>query len=110
MKSVHFDFHGTDCTFYGFHMGFGLMATVFLLFSASVTWVLAESKATDRAALRPIAWALFLAHVPSTALSWTYFFAGPGVFSTLIVGLMGWECFTTYWDNTGMDKKGVRTE
>jgi hypothetical protein len=111
MKSVHFDFHGGDCTFYGLHMGFGLMATVFLLFSASATWILAESKPADRAALRPIAWALFLAYVPTVVLSWVYFFAGPGVFSTAIALLMGWECFTTYWDNaTGRTKDGVHTE
>jgi len=28
----------------------------------------------------------------------------------LIVGLMGWECFTTYWDNAGRGKEGAHTE
>jgi hypothetical protein len=111
MKAVHFGFQGADCTFYGIYMGFGLMVTVFLLLSASVTWILAESKPADRAALRPIAWALFLAYVPTAVLSWVYFFAGPGVFSTATAVLTGWECFTTYWDNVaGKPKEGAHTE
>src|SRR5262245_4308687 len=36
MKAVHFDFNGSDCTWYGFWFGFGLTASVFLLFSAAV--------------------------------------------------------------------------
>ncbi|KAK9234318.1 hypothetical protein V1525DRAFT_413453 [Lipomyces kononenkoae] len=96
MKTVHFDFNGSDCTFYGFYTGFGLMVTVFMLFSAFLTWLLAEAKASDRAVLKPIAWALLLAYLPMTGLSWMYFFVFPGVFSTVITGLIGWGCWTKY--------------
>jgi hypothetical protein len=95
MKSVHFTFNGADCTFYAFHLGFGLMATVFLLLSAALTWHLGRFP-SGNPVLRPVAWAVFLAYVPTTLLSWRYFFAGPGVFSTLITLLLGWECWTTY--------------
>jgi hypothetical protein len=95
MKSVHFTFNGADCTFYGFHLGFGLMASVFQFFSAALTWHLSQFP-SGNAVLRPVAWALFLAHVPMVVLSWQYFFAGPGIFSTVIALLLGWESFTTY--------------
>ena len=35
---------------------------------------------------------------------------GPAVLSTLTVGLMGWECFTTYRDCAGKEKEGVHKE
>jgi hypothetical protein len=95
MKSVHFTFNGADCTYYGFHLGFGLMASVFLLFSAALTWHLSRFPGGNPV-LRPVAWALFLAHVPTMVLSWQYFFAGPGISSTVIALLLGWECLTTY--------------
>lgn len=95
MKSVHFMFNGADCTFYEFYLGFGLLVSVFLLCSAALTWHLSRFP-SGNAALRPVAWSLFLAYVPTMVLSWRYFFAGPGVFSTLIALLLGWESLTTY--------------
>jgi hypothetical protein len=95
MKSVHFNFNGADCTFYGFHLGFGFMASVFQLLSAALTWHLARFPRGDPV-LGPVAWALFVAHGAATVLSWRYFFAGPGVFSTVVTVLLGWESLTTY--------------
>ncbi len=83
MKAVHFNFNGGDCTYYGFWFAFGLMVSVFLLFSAVVAWSL------DRVNVPLIAWALFVSHVANAVLSWAYFFAGPGVLSTVIAALFG---------------------
>ena len=84
MKSVHFTFNGSDCTWYGFWFGFGLTATIFLLFSAIVAWELDRIPNDLWPRLRVIAWALVAAQVANTLLAWKYFFAGPGIFGILI--------------------------
>jgi hypothetical protein len=89
MKAVHFNFNGADCTYYGFWLGFGLMVSVFLLFSAVVAWCLGSVKPAHWPSVAPIAWALFASHVCNVVLSWTWFFAGPGVLSTVIAALLG---------------------
>jgi len=100
MKKTHFDFNGSDCTFYGFHMGFGLMVSVYLVLSAVVAWILGDERsARDQAvkeAQRPIAWALMVSTVGTAILSWKYFFVAPVVVSTVIVLLLGWDCLTTF--------------
>lgn len=94
MKAVHFNFNGSDCTYYGFHQGFGLTVSVFQLFSILVIWQL--SRTTPHKALRPIAWGLCATFVGVAALSWRYFFAGPGVFASLIALLLGVEAWRKY--------------
>ena len=88
MKSVHFDFNGADCTWYGFWFGFGLCASVFLLLSAAVSWTLDRVPSSDWPATRPIAIALILAQAANTYLSFRYFFLGPALFGVLIVLLL----------------------
>jgi hypothetical protein len=87
MKSVHFNFNGADCTWYGFWFAFGLMSSVFLLLSAVISWQL--DRAESWRSVHLIAWALVLSHAANTYFSWRYFFVGPGVFSTLITLLLG---------------------
>lgn len=84
MKSVHFDFNGADCTWYGFWFGFGLTTSVFLLLSSIVAWQFERVSRELWPNLQVIAWAFVLSHVANTALAWKYFFAGPGVFGVLI--------------------------
>src|SRR5271166_2551139 len=75
MKTVHFNFNGGDCTWYGFWLAFGLMASAFLLFSAVVAWTLADVAPSQWSMVAPVAWALFASHVCNAVLSWRYFFA-----------------------------------
>jgi Na+/pantothenate symporter len=93
MKQVHFDFFGSDCSFYGFHMGFGFMVSVFLAVSAAITWTLGNPRARANPAvareMRPIALALLVAYTVVTLLSWKYFFIGPFGFSVAITVLIG---------------------
>lgn len=88
MKSVHFDFNGADCTYYGFWFGFGLCASIFLLLSATISWVLASAPSESWPVVAPIAWALTLAQAANTYLSFRYFFLGPALFGVLITGLL----------------------
>jgi hypothetical protein len=100
MTSTHFDFIGSDCTFYGFHMGFGLMVSVYLVLNAIMAWVLGDEGVARnpavKKALRPLAWALFISLIGTAILSWKYFFIGPVVISTVVALLLGWECMTTF--------------
>jgi hypothetical protein len=89
MKSVKFEFHGGQCSWYGFWLGFGLMVSAFLLLSAVIAWQLDRVPPAAWKPVAPIAWALFASHLVNVYLSWRYFFPGPGVFSTLIVVLLG---------------------
>jgi hypothetical protein len=88
MKSVHFDFNGADSTWYGFWFGFGLYASVFLLFSIVVAWQLDQVERASWPAVSTMAWAFVATHAAGTVLCWAYFFAGPGVCSTLVTGLL----------------------
>jgi hypothetical protein len=88
MKSSTFDFFGSRRTYYDFYLGFGLYATVFLLFSAALSWQL--SRFPNHEVLQPVKWILFLAQVANVVLSWRYFFIAPVIVSTIITFLLGW--------------------
>jgi len=66
MRSVHFDAQGFTRTYWDFFSAFGLFFSVFLLFAAVLAWLLGGC------------------FVAVTALSGTYAFTTPLVFSTLI--------------------------
>jgi hypothetical protein len=89
MKAVHFDFNGADSTWYGFWFGFGLLASVFLLFSAVLSWQLDKVSRTAWRELSVVAWAFAASHVANAILSFKYFFAGPGTIGTLVAILLG---------------------
>ncbi len=84
MRSVHFDAQGFTRTYWDFFSAFGLLFSVFLLFSAVLAWLLAALPAETLARVRGIAWALAVCFVAVTALTWRYAFTTPLVFSTLI--------------------------
>lgn len=88
MKSVHFDFNGSDSTWYGFWFGFGLMVSVYLLLTAFVTWRLDRVAPQHFAVVAPIAWGVALAQAATAVLSVLYFFAGPATFATLVTALV----------------------
>ena len=90
MNAVHFDFNGSDCTWYGFWLGFGLTVSAFLLMSAIVCWQLDRVPSASWPHVAPIAWALGAAHAFNTLISWRYFFAGPVAFSTVITALIAY--------------------
>jgi hypothetical protein len=97
MKSVKFAVQGANCTYYGFYFGFGIMVSIFLLFSAVLAWHLGGIDAEGRAALSPVAWAFFASHAATAVLSWVYFFIAPGVTATVIAVLLGLACIRKSW-------------
>jgi hypothetical protein len=95
MKSVHFSANGSDCTWFGFYLGFGWFVSVFFLLSAGVTWFLGGLDRPRRRESLPIVWMLLAGYSASTYLSWRYFFAVPLVCSGAITLLLGVECWRT---------------
>ena len=93
MKTVQFNFNGATCTWYGFWFGFGLMVSVFLLFSAITAWQLDKVPPESWPVVSTIAWALVASYVCTAVLSWAYFFAGPGLLATAVTLLLGAGAF-----------------
>ena len=93
MKGVHFNCQGSDCTWFGFYVGFGLLVSIFFLLSAAIAWFLGGLGPREQRALAPLTWALFLSHAGGAVLAWAYFFSAPRVFATVIAALLGWQCW-----------------
>ena len=88
MKTTHFTFNGSDCTWYGFWFGFGLTVSAFLLLVAITALVLDRVTPEAWPQVQVIAWTLVAAMAFNGVMAWRYFFAGPTVFSVLIVALL----------------------
>ena len=93
MKRVHFTFNGSDSTWYGFWFGFGLTVSLFLLLSVVIAWQLDKVEPSAWPAVSVIAWAFTLCYAGVAALSFKYFFVGPGTFSVLVVLLTAFGAF-----------------
>ena len=82
-------FYGWDASWYGFWFGFGLLFSVFQLFSIVTCWHLATVDAKSWPAVAPIVWTLCASYVCVALLSWIYFFVGPAVFGATVAVLLG---------------------
>jgi hypothetical protein len=90
MEKVHFQIGGSSFTYGGFYVGFGLYATVYLLFSAFLAWHLGGLAARDPQAIGALGWVFFAAQLAGFALSWIYFAAPPAVLAALVTICVGW--------------------
>jgi hypothetical protein len=88
MRSVRFDVMGFNRSFQDFYMGFGLVTTVYLLFSAVLAWQLAGLAGAHARIVRTLAWPLIITQVAVTVLCWTNFFYPPAITSTLITAFL----------------------
>jgi hypothetical protein len=84
LKSTHFAVQGVDRTYWDFYTGFGLFVTVFLLFTAILTWQLGSLPKEILSTMWILNWSLAACFMAVTILSWAYFFVVPVVFSALI--------------------------
>ena len=92
MNSVHLLVRGQDYTYGGFYRGFGLSATISMLFWAFLCWYLGEAR-TNPAVIGALSWAFFAAQVAGAVLSFLYFGPPARVLSLLVallVGLAAW--------------------
>jgi len=88
MKSVRFSVQGFQRTYWNFFVGFGLFVTVFLLFSAGLSWALGGTPREVRLQIPAATWGLAICFLGVTILSWCYFFVAPGIFSLLITACL----------------------
>jgi hypothetical protein len=84
MRSVHFDALGFNRSYWDFFSAFGFFFSVFVVFAAVLSWQLSSLPAEILTRIRGIAWSLAICFVAVTALSWTFAFTIPIVFSSLI--------------------------
>ena len=90
MWNVRFQVKGSSFTYGDFYTGFGLYATVYLLFSAFLAWHLGDLARTNRQAIGSLAWVFTAVQVASLILSWRYFLLPPVILSALLTACLGW--------------------
>ncbi len=93
MNNVHFQFSGADCSYGNFYIGFGLLFTAYLLFSAFLAWHLGGLARKTPQTIRTLAWSFFTVQVATLALSWMYFFLPPAAISALVAVCLGWAAW-----------------
>lgn len=89
MNSVHFGLHGRTYTYGGFYRGFGLSATVSMLFWAFLAWHLGELARSAPTTIGLLAWAFFAVQLAGVVLSLLYFGPPAMVFSALVAAMVG---------------------
>ncbi|HUD66453.1 MAG TPA: hypothetical protein VMQ17_17840 [Candidatus Sulfotelmatobacter sp.] len=89
MNNVRFEQGGDSFTYGGFYLGFGLSATVFLLFSAFLTWYVGKLATDNPKAIGPLGWALFVLPFVSIGLNWKYFSVVPAIFAAVLAAILG---------------------
>lgn len=89
MNNVQFQEGGASFTYGRFYTGFGLSATVFLLFSAFLTWYVGKLARDNPQAIGPLGWALFVLQFVSIGLNWKYFSIVPATFAAVLAAILG---------------------
>jgi len=89
MRSIHIDLMGSSRTYWDLFAGFGLLFSVFLVFTAVLAWQLGSLPDQALALMRGTAWALVICFAAVTILCFRYSFIAPIVLSILIL-----LCFT----------------
>ncbi len=89
MQSTHFDLVGSQRTYWELFVGFGLLFSVFLVFTAVLAWQLSGLPHQTLALMRGTARGLVACFAAVTLVCLRYAFIVPTVFSILIL-----LCFT----------------
>jgi hypothetical protein len=96
MRTFHFDIMGASRSVWDFYRGYEFSITVLFAVLAVLMWqVSGLSRAEPRKAL-PLIMTLLGCTILLDVLSWTYFFAGPGVMSALISLCLALAAATSY--------------
>jgi len=93
MKSVHFQWQGADTTWFKFWLGNGLCVSAAFLVPIAALWVLGGLDATQRHAMLPITWAVFVGLGLTSLLGFKYFGPRAGVGFGVIAILTGVAIF-----------------
>jgi hypothetical protein len=90
MNNVHFQVSGSSFTYSQFYTGFGLYATLYLLFAAFLAWHLGDLARSNPSAIGALAWVFVAVQVGSLVLSWKYFLLPPVILSALVAACLAW--------------------
>ena len=85
MKSIHFNANGSDRTYWDFFVGFGLVVTALMVFSAIVAWQFSNLRAETLAEMRIGAWGFVFCFGAVACVSWLYVFLVPAIFAVSIL-------------------------
>lgn len=92
MRSTHFRCESSECTWFGFYLGFGIIVSIFFLASAAIAWFLGGLDRSKQHAWAPISWTLFVSHAANAVVAWLYFFIIPQMFATAVAALLAYQC------------------
>jgi hypothetical protein len=95
MTSVHFQVGHASLTYGGFYTGFGLYITLYMVFSALLSWQLGDLAMSAPQSVRSLSWIFFYVQVAGLILSLVYFSAAPAVLSGLVAVCLGWGALKT---------------
>ena len=84
MRSFRFDVMGANRSHWDFYRGFEVLVTVVFGLLCVLLWQLANLSRTSPDHARPLIVTILVGQILMDVVSWTYFFAGPGVMSILI--------------------------
>ena len=84
MTTVHFQVGGKIFSYGGFYRGFGLSATVSMIFECFLCWFLGSLARQHPREIAPIGWALVVQQVAGMVLSLLYFGVPPIVLSAVL--------------------------
>jgi hypothetical protein len=94
MQGTHFNVMGSSRTYFDFVLGYGLFTTIALFVQAILFWQLSVMVKTAPGVARPIVILFTFNCALSAIVSWKYFFAGPGIFQSLIAACLAAAYFT----------------
>ena len=84
MKSQYFNFAGGQRSYWGFYLGYGLLAAFYCLVEAVLFWQLARLADMNPSSVRPMVWLFVLVNVVHALLMARYFFWVPIAFDILV--------------------------
>ncbi|MBV8055361.1 MAG: hypothetical protein JO071_09000 [Deltaproteobacteria bacterium] len=109
MRGFHFDIMGSSRSVWDFYRGYEFSMTAVFAVLAVLMWQLSGlSRADSRQAL-PLIVTVLVCTILLDILSWTYFFAGPGVMSALISLCLGLAADSSYRDSHAVLPSAVQT-
>jgi len=84
MTNVHFQVGGKIFSYGGFYRGFGISATIGMLFEGFICWFLGGLARHSPKEVAPIGWALVVQQIAGMVLALMYFGVPPTIFSAVL--------------------------
>jgi hypothetical protein len=90
MNRVHFQVGSSSFSYGGFYKGFGLDISLYMIFSAFLSWHLSRLVRRAPEAIGALGWAFCGLQVAGLILTWFYFSVGPAVLGGIVAICLAW--------------------